>query len=754
MILSQIDGIVKIRSVELMVFASSMDFPYYYIYIGVEMDVNSLFEKAASYLPPKKLALVEAAYEFASKVHEGQKRKSGEPYVEHPLETAMTLADLQLDAATLAAALLHDVTEDCGIPPEEIEEKFGPEVRKMVEGVTKLGKLSWLRAPESKATSQAENLRKMLVAMAEDLRVVFIKLADRLHNMRTLGALSPEKRRAIARDTLEIYAPLAHRLGIWEVKWQLEDLSFRYLNPQMYHKVAKLIDARRGQREKYITSIIPIVKQELKKADIKAEVTGRPKHIYSIYNKMIKYAEQGKDFGDIHDLFAVRVLVDSISDCYKALGVIHNLWHPLPDEFSDHIANPKDNGYQSLHTTVLSQGATPLEIQIRTYEMHRIADYGVAAHWRYKEAGKPDISFEEKISWLRQLTEWQSDLDSEQFMESVKTNIFIDQVFVYTPKGEIKALPKGATPLDFAYLIHTELGHRCIGTKVNKKLVPLNQALKNGDIVEIMSTKAERAPSLDWLNPELGYVKTSNARGKIKQWFNKQERTQNIERGRQLFDREIKRLGITSPGQEEVAHVFNFDTFDDFLAAIGSGAISAHQLSKLTEEPEPPPVITKIPPIEKVSASGVRVLGVGDLLTRLAACCNPLPGDDIIGYITRSSGVSIHRRDCTNIVNMEEKERLVDVSWGEHAQEVYPISIQVDAWERLGLLRDITFVVAEDKVNITGINLEEHGEYVTIFATLEVKDMTQLNQLLSKIRGIRGVTGATRLGKVKAGFNN
>ncbi len=538
------------------------------------MDVTPLLEKIKHYLPPEKVALVEAAYQFAAKAHEGQVRKSGDPYLEHPLETAIILADLQLDASTLAAALLHDVTEDCGIPLSQIEGKFGHEVSRLVEGVTKLSRLSWRRTAEDKKNSQAENLRKMLIAMAEDLRVVFIKLADRLHNMRTLSALSHEKRRTIARETLDIYAPLAHRLGIWEVKWQLEDLSFRYLEPQQYRKIANLVAGRRKEREDYITETTRTLEQELEKASIKAKVLGRPKHIYSIYNKINKYATQGKDFGDIHDLFALRVLVDTIPDCYKALGVIHNLWRPMPEEFSDHIANPKDNGYQSLHTTVLSRGTTPLEVQIRTYDMHRIADYGIAAHWRYKESGKPDAHFEDKIAWLRQLTEWQGDLDSEQFLESLKTDIFIDQVFVYTPKGEIKALPKGATPLDFAYLIHTELGHRCIGTKVNGKLVPLNHELKNGDIVEIMVTKADKGPSLDWLNPDLGYVQTSHGKEKVRQWFKKQERTLNIERGRQVLEREVKRLGISLPNTEDMARLFNCETYDDVLASLGSGGIT------------------------------------------------------------------------------------------------------------------------------------------------------------------------------------
>ncbi|HEX75411.1 MAG TPA: bifunctional (p)ppGpp synthetase/guanosine-3',5'-bis(diphosphate) 3'-pyrophosphohydrolase [Dehalococcoidia bacterium] len=717
------------------------------------MDASSLMEKTKEYLPPEKLALVEAAYQFALNAHQGQVRKSGAPYLDHPLQTAIALADLQLDAATLAAALLHDVPEDCGVPLAEIEAKFGSEVSKLVDGTTKLSKLSWRTGAVNKRESQAENLRKMLIAMAEDLRVVFIKLADRLHNMYTLGALSPGKRHDIAQETLEVYAPLAHRLGIWKLKWQLEDLAFRYLEPRQYHKIARLVATRRTQREGFITEITKLLRQELDKASIKAEISGRPKHIYSIYNKMNKYSAQGRDFGDIHDLFALRVLVDSVSDCYKALGIIHNLWHPLPEEFSDFIANPKDTGYQSLHTTVLCQGTTPLEIQIRTYDMHRIADYGLAAHWRYKEAAKQDTPFEEKIVWLRQLIEWQSELGTEEFLESLKTDVFIDQVFVYTPKGEIKALPKGATPLDFAYRIHTELGHRCIGAKVNGRLVPLNHKLNNGDIMEIMTTKADRGPSLDWLNPELGYVKTSHAREKIRQWFKRQERAQNIERGKQIVDRELKRLGISLANSEEVAHLFNYESFDDFVAAIGYGGITPHQLAlKLAAEPEPPPAIAKILPAEKVTTSGIQVLGVGDLLTHLASCCHPLPGDDIIGYITRSHGVNVHRRDCINITNEKEKERLIEVSWGQ-IHEVYPVGVQIDAWDRVGLLRDITTVVAEEKVNIASISTTEQDNVISVFATFEIRSMAQLTQLLSKIQGVRGVISATRSSQAKASLS-
>jgi len=718
------------------------------------MDAIALLEKAREYLPPAKVALVEAAYEFALNAHKGQVRKSGDPYLDHPLQTATMLAGLQLDAATLAAALLHDVPEDCNVPLTEIEAKFGPEVSKLVDGTTKLGKLSLRRGEARKRESQSQNLRKMLIATAEDLRVVLIKLADRLHNMQTLAALSPEKRRSIAQETLEIYAPLAHRLGIWQIKWQLEDLAFRYLEPRQYHKVARLIATRRTQREAFINEITQILKQELSKAEIKTEIIGRPKHIYSIYNKMNRYAAQGRDFNDIHDLFAFRVLVDTIPDCYKALGTIHNLWHPIPEDFNDFIANPKDNGYQSLHTTVLCQGTTLLEIQIRTYSMHRTADFGVAAHWRYKEGSSQDPHFEDKIAWLRQLIEWQSDLGSEEFLESLKTEVFIDQVFVYTPKGEIKALPKGATPLDFAYRIHTELGHRCIGTKVNGRLVPLNYELKNSEIIDIMTAKVGKGPSLDWLNPDLGFVKTSHAREKIRQWFKKQERTQNIERGKQILDRELKRLDIAITNIEETAHLFNYESPDDFLAAMGYGGITPHQLAlKLAIEPEEIPAITKTVRSEKATAAGIQVLGVGDLLTQLGRCCNPLPGDPIIGYITRSHGITVHRKDCINVINVEDKRRLIEVNWGE-IHDVYPVDIQIDAWDRVGLLRDVTTVIAEAKVNISNMSTTYHNEITSVFATIEIAKMAQLTQLLSRMQGARGIISATRVSQAKASLSS
>ena len=726
------------------------------------MVLSELTDKAGKYLPPEKIALVESAYNYANKAHEGQMRKSGDPYIEHPLQTALILAELELDASSLAAALLHDVPENCGIPVSEIEAEFGLEVAKLVDASTKLGRISWQTPEEAEqrgitatGEGQAENLRKMLVAMAEDLRVVFIKLADRLHNMRTLYALSTEKQRSIARETLEIYAPLAHRLGIWELKWQLEDLSFRYQEPEKYHRIARLIADKRSDRESYIDQITEVLRREFDRIGLKAEVMGRAKHIYSIYQKMERYAALGKDFDDIHDLLALRVLVDTVPDCYSALGVVHNLWHPLSEQFNDFIATPKLNGYQSLHTTVMQKGTTALEVQIRTHEMHHVAEYGVAVHWRYKEGGKRDIGFEEGIGWLRQLIEWHRELSgAEEFLESVRTDVFSDQVFVYTPKGEIKDLPTGSTPLDFAYRIHTDLGHRCIGAKVNGRLVQLNNQLNNGDVVQILSSKGDRGPSRDWLNADLGYVKTSHAREKIRQWFKKRERTENVERGQELLEKLMRQLGIKFSERGKLAEQFGYDTLDDFHAAIGYGGITTRQItSKLTAQEEPTkPAEEMAPPAQQVSA--VKVLGVGDMLTHLAQCCHPVPGDNIIGYITRSRGVTIHRQDCGNVIREDEKERLVPVEWGR-ADLLYPVSIQVEAWDRVGLMRDISTMVAEEKVNIAGVNLVNNDDHtISLYFTLETKDLAQLSRLMVKMERVRGVISADRIGEgssVKAG---
>jgi GTP pyrophosphokinase len=714
---------------------------------------EALFEKVASYLPSEKVQLVREAYEFAAAAHAGQLRRTGDPYIVHPVDAALTVAGLQLDAAAVAATLLHDVQEDCGVANEELKKRFGPEVAKLVDGATKLEKIPW-RAPSERPgdqTLQAESLRKMFLAMAEDIRVVIIKLADRLHNMRTLDALSPEKRRRIAQETMEIYAPLANRLGIWQIKWELEDLAFRHLEPERYRQIARLIQAKRAVRERYIAQVERILKDELAKHGIKAEVTGRAKHIYSIAQKAEKYAAEQKSFEQIYDLLALRVIVDTVADCYNALGVVHGLWHPIPGQFDDYIASPKESLYQSLHTTVMAIGARPLEVQIRTHEMHQLAEHGVAAHWRYKEGAGRDVRFEERLSWLRQLLEWQRDMSqAEEFVESVKADLFQDQVFVYTPKGEIKEMPAGATPIDFAYRVHTELGHRCVGAKVNGRLVPLNYQLRNGDVVEIVSSKAPRGPSRDWLNPNLGYVKTGHSKEKIRQWFKKQERAENIERGREIIEKELRRLNISlAEHEDELLRIFKYETLDDFLAALGYGGIStAHIATRLAPLIQKDVVAPELPEFEELprrpTRTTVQVLGTGDLLTQIARCCNPVPGDDIIGYVTRSRGVTVHRRDCYNVIHEGEKERLVDVEWGRTG-EMYPVAVHIEAWDRVGLLRDLSTLVSDEKVNMMGVRTEHDDDRTThVYITLETTGVAQLSRLMQKMESVRGVITVNR----------
>ena len=717
--------------------------------------VDALLEKARTYLPADRLGIIDRAYRYAADAHEGQVRRSGEPFIEHPLQTALYLAELRLDANALAAGLLHDVVEDCDVCLEEIEDEFGKEIAGLVDGVTKLtqaevdfeeGKNGFVLRDSDVDLQQAASLRKMLVAMASDVRVVLIKLADRLHNMRTLQALSPNRRRAIAKETLEIFAPLAHRLGIWEVKWRLEDLAFQHLNNGAYQEISGMLNAKRQEREEYIEGVRSLLQSELDNAGVTAEVTGRPKHIYSIHKKTEKYRRQNLGVDDIHDLFALRVLVESVNDCYLALGVVHSNWRPLPGQFDDYIANPKDNLYKSLHTTVLCIDAHPVEVQIRTQEMHRLAEYGVAAHWLYKEGRTSDVEFEEKMTWVRQLLDWQRDVNgSHEFVESFKMDIFKNQVYVYTPKGDLKELPAGATPLDFAFRIHTDIGHRCIGAKVNGKLVALTYTLQNGDTVEIMTSKAVRGPSLDWLNPNLGYLNSNSARTKVRQWFNRQERRANIERGKDIFRRQLRRLNLAMT-DEELSTILGFSSTDEFMVALGGGEITVEQVVDRIANQEIPPDsdFEKIYSVPVSSpASGIEVLGVGDLLTRMANCCTPILGDSIVGYITRTRGVTVHRQNCPNIIAERETERLVPVAWSK-AHELHPVRVRLEAQDRVGLLRDITSLVSEEGVNIASCVSEEEKDVSIVSLTVYVDGISQLNRLFSKMESVRGVIGVSR----------
>jgi GTP pyrophosphokinase len=549
---------------------------------------------------------------------------------------------------------------------------------------------------------------------------------------------------------MEIYAPLASRLGIWEMKWQLEDLAFRHLDPDRYKFIAGMLDAKRDVREGYVTRVREILSEELAKQGIRADVQGRAKHIYSIYQKIDKYMAASRGANEIYDLLAVRILADSVTDCYSALGVVHGLWRPLPGTFDDYIANPKESMYQALHTTVMSLDTRPLEVQIRTHEMHRSAEYGVAAHWRYKEGSKRDLRYEERLAWLRQLLEWHREIaQAEELVEAVKSDIFQDQVFVFTPKGEVKDLPKGGTPLDFAYRIHTDLGHMCVGAKVNGRLISLNTELKNGDVVEVVTSKSSKGPSRDWLNPNLGYIRTSHARAKVRQWFKREEREENIVRGREMVEKELHRLGVSMAEiEQDLLTLFKYDDIDDFLLRVGYGDISTHQIAtKLAPKLQPEEEITVEPPERPARATyttSVNVLGTGDLLTRLSRCCNPVPGDEIIGYVTRGEGVSVHRTDCRNVLNEDERERLVDVEWGKRGH-LYPVAVRIEAWDRVGLLRDVSTMVAEERVNMVGVHTQEQDDdQITIHVTLETTGIEQLTRLLSKLEAIRGVLSVGR----------
>jgi len=691
--------------------------------------------------------LVRRAYEFARRAHEGQFRLSGEPYVEHVVAVSELLAELRMDAETLAAGLLHDVAEDCGVSIEELEQEFGPTVARLVDGVTKLqviDRLGRMGAAE-RDERELESLRKTFLAMAKDARVMLIKLADRLHNMRTLQALPPDRQRRLARETLEIHAPLANRLGIWRWKGELEDLAFRYLQPDLYYMIARQLAARKEEREKEIERYIALLDHHLRLEGIRAKITGRPKHIYSIYRKMQR---KQIPLERVYDIRAVRVIVDTIPDCYHVLGIVHSLWTPIPGEFDDYIATPKENMYQSLHTAVVGMDGKTLEVQIRTHYMHRIAEYGIAAHWRYKEGTKRDREFEEKIAALRAQIEARNDTeDAKEFVEAVRVDLFEDRVYVFTPKGKIIDLPAGATPIDFAYYVHTEIGHRCRGAKVNGRWVPLDYVLKTGDQVEIVTAK-RAAPSRDWLNPDLGYVRTARARSKIRQWFRRQDREQNIATGRAILERELRRLGLTGMAHEKVAALFGYEKVDDFLARIGFGDINSRQIAARVVEAhrKEEPAEQEIPPPKPILAEAptdLQVLGTGGLLTRLARCCNPIPGEEIVGYVTRGRGITIHRRDCPNVLNVRDRDRLIEVSWGTQAR-TFPVMVSVLAFDRAGLLHDISGVVTREGINIEGISINRKQNMVTLYITMAVTDIGQLGRILARINNVPNVIEARR----------
>ena len=717
---------------------------------AADQSIGELIRSVTQYLPPADVEIIKRAYDVAAEAHRRQIRASGDPYVTHPVAVAQILTDIRLDTASIVAALLHDVVEDTTVSLAEIERQFGGEVARIVDGVTKLDHVQWptdgARPASAREAEWAENVRKMFLAMAEDLRVVLVKLADRLHNMRTLQALPAEKQRRIAQETMDIYAPLANRLGIWEIKWQLEDLAFRYLEPEEYKQVARGVQQRRVERERYIVKAVDALQHVLAEHDIHAEVFGRPKHLFSIYHKM---RDRGTDISQIYDQLAVRVIVDTVPECYNALGVIHGLWHPLPGQFDDYIASPKESGYQSLHTTVVALNGRPLEIQIRTRDMNQVAEYGVAAHWRYKEGRRADRHLDAKIAWLRQLMDWQKDVvgSAQAFVDTLRTDVFQQQVYVFTPKGEIKELPRGATPIDFAYRIHTEVGHRCVGAKVSGRLVPLDRPLRNGDIVEIITSKASRGPSRDWLIPALGYTKTANAREKIRQWFRREAREENIAHGRELVDKELKRLGLSDVKLDDVAAAFSYEKVDDFFAAMGFGEIHPQQLaSKLgTLLPPAEPAVPAITTPIQEKTGGVRVDGVGDLFTRLARCCNPVPGDQIIGFITRGRGITVHQVGCSSIRNEDEPERLVAVQWGTSGTESFPVSMRIYAYDREGLVRDIAAVVADEKLSINGMTVAvQKDQTAVVSATLSVPDLEKLSRVMARIEGVRDVFNVQR----------
>ena len=717
-----------------------------------EKALAEFMEYIHTYLTDDECNQVLKAFELADKAHEGQFRASGEPYIMHPLAVADILAHLQIDHITLMAALMHDVVEDTSYSKEDLEEIFGSEVAFLVDGVTKLNQFQY----ETKEDRQMENYRKMILAMAKDVRVVVIKLGDRLHNMRTLKHMRSDKQKRIAKETLEIFAPLAHRLGIFNVKWELEDLSFRYLEPEKYYDLVDQMKQKRQVREDIVNDTMSQLTKALGEANIKADIKGRPKHFYSIYKKMKK---DNRDLSQIYDLLAVRVIVDSIPDCYAVLGIAHSLWKPLPYRFKDYISMPKSNMYQSLHTTVIGTMGQPVEIQIRTWEMHRVSEYGVAAHWRYKEGNKNgDKEFDQKVAWLRQVLEWQDTSNPTELVNALKLDVFSGEVFVFTPKGDVVKLPIGSVPLDFAYRVHTDVGHRCVGAKVNGKIVPLDYTLQNGDIVDIITSKTSK-PSLDWLN----IVGSSESKSKIRNWFKRENKAENIEKGLEALEKEAKRLNynwkelITDNRLQQVTKQLKACTEEEMFAACGYGGIPVStvllrliELYKKSKEAEESKRSTE-QILEKLKSqgqkktkngTGVLVKGEAGVMVRMAKCCNPVPGDDIIGYITRGRGVSVHRSDCCSLGHTpEDLERMIEVAWDGASSESFHVGIDIQAYDRAGILMEVMAVLSELKITITNINakVQEDTKNVSINVTVDIRDISQLDFVMTKLRRIREV---------------
>ncbi len=714
-------------------------------------EVQSLVATLRANFPKADLDIVREAYLAAARAHEGQSRASGEPYIMHAVAVATILAGLHLDPTTIAAALLHDVLEDTGVEFSDLQQRFGAEISALVDGVTKLGKIEW----QSREERQAESLRKMFLAMANDIRIVLIKLADRLHNMRTIAPLPEWKRKRTSQETLDIYAPLAERLGIGSLQKELEDLAFQELQPEMYTEITQSLAQAEGAREALVQRVVGVLHRELQRAGIKVDpknITGRPKHIHSIWKKLQRPKYAGQPIARIYDRLGVRVLLDDVKDCYAALGVIHAVWKPIPGEFDDYIASAKTSGYQSLHTAVIYEGE-PLEIQIRTHQMHHEAEHGIAAHWKYKKGAAQDRAVDEKLAWLRQLLDWQQDLaDAREFVKSVRLDLFQNEVFVFTPKGDVIDLPSDATPIDFAYRIHTDVGHHCTGAKVNGRLVPLSHKLHTGDIVEITVNKSSPGPSRDWL----GFVATTNARAKIKQWFKRERHQENLARGREMLERELRRTGGIAAAMKpdrlrEVAGRFDMPSDEELLAAVGNGDLSVLQVSQALRggevaepEPEPAPVIT---PTAPAPSGGVRVRGVENVLMHFARCCTPLPGDRIVGYITRGRGVTIHRSDCANIVFLRSHpERLLEVEWLTTQEGPYQVEIEVEAFDRVGLLKDILAAIAETKTNILSVNARVRKDKVAITnIVLDIRSVGQLHAVMQKIEKVQQVFNVARV---------